>query len=307
MQKHRNSLASPYSPSHQARSAADGNPNTQCAMARHSPACLSVCSTRPLRLHHSLSGGADPVKIAFLHLPLVILLTLLSQLGGVAWLIALRCKRRLPAFLASYLLLSASAIWIAPVFGREPIPCGTSGTLQMQSWLFCALNRNYVVPDLHDAAVALADRMAQDFPGTITLALDANFPFLNGFPLLPHLSHNDDQKLDLAFYYRNKTGYLPGATRSPIGYFTFENGPTDCPDQWPTLRWNLRALQGLRADLSPDAARMTAALTHLADDARVGRVFLEPHLQKRFAVQSPKLRFQGCNAARHDDHIHIQL
>jgi hypothetical protein len=33
--------------------------------------------------------------------------------------------------------------------------------------------------------------MDEKFPGTVTIALDANFPFVNGFPLLPHLSHAD--------------------------------------------------------------------------------------------------------------------
>ena len=33
----------------------------------------------------------------------------------------------------------------------------------------------------------------------MTLALDGGFPFLDGFPLLPRLSHDDGRKLDLAF------------------------------------------------------------------------------------------------------------
>ena len=30
--------------------------------------------------------------------------------------------------------------------------------------------------------------------------LDANFPFINKFPLLPHLSHNDGKKIDITDY-----------------------------------------------------------------------------------------------------------
>ena len=37
------------------------------------------------------------------------------------------------------------------------------------------------------------------------------------------------------------------------------------------------------------------------------RVFLEPYLAKRLGVASPLLGFQGCRAARHDDHIHLQI
>ena len=53
--------------------------------------------------------------------------------------------------------------------------------------------------------------------------------------------------------------------------------------------------------------RLRAALELLARDSRVTRVFLEPHLVRRLGASSPKLRFQGCGAARHDDHIHIEI
>jgi hypothetical protein len=32
---------------------------------------------------------------------------------------------------------------------------------------------------------------------------------------------------------------LPGMTKSPIGYFAFESGPTNCPPKIVTQRWNL--------------------------------------------------------------------
>jgi len=177
----------------------------------------------------------------------------------------------------------------------------------MQSWVYCALNRNYVTPEmaglLQDAA-GTADRA---YPGTVTQVLDANFPFLAGFPLLPHLSHDDGRKADLAFYYADAKGYAPGVSRSPIGYFAFEQGPTDCSGNWLTLRWDLGALQPLWRDLEFDAARTRHLLQVLAADGRVGKIFLEPHLQDRLGVRSVKLRFQGCRAARHDDHIHLQF
>jgi hypothetical protein len=44
-----------------------------------------------------------------------------------------------------------------------------------------------------------------------------------------------------------------------------------------------------------------------ADDLAVDRIFIEPHLAQRLGVSSPLVRFQGCRAARHDDHIHVQL
>ena len=53
--------------------------------------------------------------------------------------------------------------------------------------------------------------------------------------------------------------------------------------------------------------RMKTALRTLAADPRVGKIFIEPHLKQRFAPDLAKIRFQGCRAARHNDHIHLQL
>jgi hypothetical protein len=39
----------------------------------------------------------------------------------------------------------------------------------------------------------------------------------------------------------------------------------------------------------------------------IERIFIEPYLAARLGVSSPLLGFQGCRAARHDDHIHIQI
>ncbi|MEM8648946.1 MAG: hypothetical protein AAGF54_00295 [Pseudomonadota bacterium] len=246
------------------------------------------------------------MKLIF-HLVVIVILTLLSQLGGLAWLISIGFKRRLIAFAIAYSILSLSAIWIAPSLGREPLPCFGNGALQMQSNLYCVLNRNYVVPELKQSLLDLSQRMQDAFPGTNTLVLDANFPFFDGFPLLPHLSHDDGRKVDLAFHYRGGPSYLPNKTRSPIGYFAFEEGPSDCPNNLFTLRWNLSWLQPLWPDYQLEEQRMRAALDFLIRDKRVGKIFIESHLKDRLGIVAEKVRFQGCRAARHDDHIHIQL
>lgn len=179
------------------------------------------------------------------HIVLFIFLTLLTQIGGLAWLGAQAFKRRFLAFLLFYAALSFAAGFTAPHFGREPLSCTSSGSLQVQSWFYCALNRHYVSPEIAVVAKEAADAVAKRYPGTVTQVLDANFPFFDGFPLLPHLSHDDGTKLDLAFYYQDAKGYLPGATKSPIGYFAFEDGPTVCPAQRLSLRWDMQALQPL--------------------------------------------------------------
>ncbi|GLQ56409.1 hypothetical protein [Devosia nitrariae] len=228
-------------------------------------------------------------------------------MGGIAWLIAIRFRRRTVAFLMAYAVVWLASLWIAPVFGRVPLPCGSQEALRVQSWVYCVLNRNYVVPELRDTAFDLAAHLSHEFPGTVTLALDGNFPFVDGFPLLPHLSHDDGRKLDLAFFYSEGEAYMPGRVRSPVGYFAFEQGVSQCPETLPTLRWNLAWLQPFMAPLVPEPKRMKAALDWLANDHRVRRVFIEPHLKERFEIHSDKIAFQGCRAARHDDHIHFEI
>ncbi|MGH1577082.1 hypothetical protein [Planktotalea sp.] len=241
------------------------------------------------------------------HTVLVVFLTLLTQLGGIAWLIALCFKRRLLVFVLSYILLSVSALFLAPQFGREPISCFSSGTYRMKSAFFCAANRQYVTPELKAVLSDVSSSMSAKFPDTTLLILDANFPFISGFPLLPHLSHSDGRKVDIAFFYQENNRFLPNVTKSPIGYFAFEKGPTDCQDRALTLRWDLAWLQRFWPEYHLEPKRMSTALKLLSNNARVGKVFLEPHLKSRFNLHGSKIRFQGCRAARHDDHIHIQL
>ncbi len=242
-----------------------------------------------------------------LHITIIVILTLLTQVGGVAWLFALAFRRTLLAFAVIYFALSVVTVWVAPNFGRVALSCFESRPLEMQSWMYCALNRNYVTPELAQVLIDTAEEMERRYPGTKTLVLDANFPYFDGFPLLPHLSHDDGEKADLAFYYADASGYLPGAVRSPIGYFAFEQGPTHCQPTWPTLRWDFNAVQSLWRDYDLDPERNRAVLEVLSNDPRVGRIFVEPHLVESLEAGSDRIGFQGCRAARHDDHIHMQL
>lgn len=242
-----------------------------------------------------------------LNLTIFVFLTLLTQIGGVAWLLALAFRRTLLAFALLYLTFSVATVWIAPNFGRVALSSFETGPLAVQSWMYCALNRNYATPELAEVLADTAEEVDQRYPGTITLVLDANFPFWDGFPLLPHLSHDDGKKADLAFYYADASGYLPGAVRSPIGYFAFEQGPTSCTPTWPTLRWDFDGLQPFWRGYGLEPERNRAVLEVLSSDPRVGRIFVEPHLVERLGVMSDNIGFQGCRAARHDDHIHMQL
>jgi len=262
------------------------------------------------------------------HLLAILCLTVLTQIGGVVWLLALLLRRLMPGrgrmtfllvFVVLYAVATVATRHLAPLAGRIALPClpASDATLSVRTPVFCALNRNYVTPDMAQAAQAYANHMADAFPGAKTLALDANFPFLAGFPLLPHLSHDDGRKLDLAFYYQDRTGsFRNGETRSPVGYFAFEQPEAGAPqpcasrERWLSLRWDMNWLQGAFPDWRLEPNRMREALRWLSTEGTgkgIGKVFVEPHIAARLGVGSDRIRFQGCRAARHDDHIHIQL
>jgi hypothetical protein len=69
----------------------------------------------------------------------------------------------------------------------------------------------------------------------------------------------------------------------------------------------MAALQDLWPVMPLEPERTRHALRWLASEGRVERIFIEPYLAARLSVSSPVLGFQGCRAARHDDHIHIQI
>ncbi|MFZ1469760.1 MAG: hypothetical protein WAT09_12395 [Paracoccaceae bacterium] len=239
-------------------------------------------------------------------------LTALTGVGGVAWAVALAYRRGImgfvSAFILAYGLLFGAVQVLAPQLGRVPLPC-TGTVLRMQSPLYCLTLRNFVTTEMRDLARDTAATMARDYPGTVTLALDGGYP-VGWVPMLPHLSHDDGEKLDLAFYYTDAQGlYQPGQTASPIGYFAFEtlDVPDACPPAWPTLRWDMRWVRPALRDLTLDRDRTAALVRVLLADPRVAKVFVGPPLAARLGLSGDKLRFQGCRAARHDDHIHLQL
>ena len=97
-----------------------------------------------------------------------------------------------------------------------------------------------------------------------------------------------------------------GATTSFRSY-RFVLNETDCPPVWLTTRWNMTWLQWLWPDRLLEPERTAALARALLADPMVGKVFVEPPLARQLGLKDAKLRFQGCRAARHDDHIHAQL
>lgn len=258
-----------------------------------------------------------------MHLVAFIILTITSQVGGLIYLLAIGIKKILHLknsltvgiFIAAYL---ASTFFIlplvAPIFGRTALPL--AGNLRPLNLATCFLNRHYVKPELKNQLVEISNQMSHKYEGTTTNYLDANFPFFKGFPLFPHLSHNDGKKLDLAFYYTENNQRSVSAP-SFIGYGIFEE-PKDGEKDYPTIcdekgYWQYGLLswvvpQWNKDDFQVDEERTTTLIKLLAANQSTSKIFIEPHLKERWQLSNyDNIRFQGCQAVRHDDHIHTQI
>ena len=260
-------------------------------------------------------------------------LTVVTQVGGVVLLISLltfgpinkkvpnRWSRGIAKCLSFAALYMASVFIIVPLmakpFGRVPLPIFEDGNLKPGNIWICLLNRNYVKPQLREIAYKVAASMNGKYPGTTINYLDANFPFIDRFPLLPHLSHDDGKKLDLSFQYNSSlTGIATDDIPSFIGYGICEepkDGEEDTPRYCGNMGyWQYNLLRNVvsqahKNEYAFDNGRTRDLVNYFASHKALGKIFLEPHLKTRLGLTSNKIRFHGCQAVRHDDHIHVQL
>ncbi len=268
-----------------------------------------------------------------LRILLFCLLTGLTQVGGIVYVFSifthkmtdkwsgnnkLKVAFRLTFFLMIYCLTTFLIVpLIAKPFGRVPLPLTETSHLQPLNIWTCFLNRNYVRPALKQTAFEVAKQMNDKFPGIIINYLDANFPFIDNFPLLPHLSHNDGKKLDLSFCYRDtRTGESTNDCPSFIGYGICEaprlnekNTADFCATAgyWQYSLLTKIVSQKNKQDFTFDNDKTRTLVNLFAIQPSIGKIFIEPHLKTRLNLTSDKIRFHGCQAVRHDDHIHIQL
>ena len=203
---------------------------------------------------------------------------------------------------------------MAPVFGREKIK--ETNFIRAHSFLYKLANRNYVRPELNKAIEKIASEFEKQNSGIKMIYLDANFPFINKFPLLPHLSHNDGKKIDISFIYEDKNGQLTNKKPSVSGYGSFEN-PTKkeynqisiCKNsgywQYDFSKYLTFGKTNKNIKFSGKGTRELVNL--IVKQNEIGKLFIEPHLKNRLNLSSSKIRFHGCRAVRHDDHIHFQL
>ncbi|MDW3648648.1 MAG: hypothetical protein R8P61_16390 [Bacteroidia bacterium] len=261
-----------------------------------------------------------------------VLLTILTQLGGLIYILFIgfrpyfkkhfpeRSKRilaKIAGFTLFYLCISFILLpLLAKPFGRVPLPL--SGNLKPLNYFTAILNRHYVSPELKDLLQDSADKMQAKYPGTVIAYMDANLAFLKGFPLVPHLSHSDGKKADIAFLYKDAESgdALHRTARNFMGY-----GGSDLPRKGEIDKaadcvkqgyWQYDLMSRFMPSTSEekmilDEIRMKAYVRILVNDSRAGKILLEPHLKQRLGLNYNKVRFHGCRAVRHDDHLHVQL
>lgn len=251
-----------------------------------------------------------------LHVLLVILLTAITQVGGLLWLFALLFALRYnhkKRYIFPVLYIVFNVLFIPPIaklYGRTPLPVFSS-ELKPKNIIYPLLFRNYVSKELK---ILLEDSAHVLYKSDIiTTYLDACFPFFDGFPLLPHLSHNDGKKVDIAFMYLSKNGTPTNNKPSFSGYGAFvkENNKTSeyCINtgHWQydfTKYFNL----GTDRSLKFDKKKTRQLLLQLSQTKDVDKIFLEPYLKEMMGLSDKhNIRFHGCKAVRHDDHIHLQI
>ncbi|MBO6517636.1 MAG: hypothetical protein JJ975_13910 [Bacteroidia bacterium] len=258
-------------------------------------------------------------------------MTLTTQVGGVIYLLHAflfvrfgkqgkpkKLKRRI-SFVVWYLLI---CLLVVPLFarlgGRRALPVWGMG-IRPQNVITVLSNRHYVSTAMYHLVTDVAKTYGSSKTEGSTRKLcylDANFPFIEGFPLLPHLSHDDGNKLDLAFHYYNTNNIHRNTNQSPglFGYGVYvppEQTEFDQVSQCISSNkyYDITKYVGLRKDggkLQFDE-RNTQRIVELFVDTDVTKIFIEPHLKQRLGVTSSKIRFHGCHSVRHDDHIHIQI
>lgn len=260
-------------------------------------------------------------------------LTIITQVGGIAlivslvlsWLINRKIKKgwrragvSVGLFISLYLLFVFAIVPIlANSLGRVQLPLFEKNHVRPANVITFFMNRNYVRPELRRIVFAVAEDINTKHPGTTINYLDANFPFIDKFPLFPHLSHSDGKKLDISFLYKDsKTGDQTNEVPSWIGYgiceeprFGEENRPDYCAQKgfWQYSALKKYLPQEAKRNFSFDENRTKLMINSFVKQENLGKILIEPHLKARMRLTSNKIRLHGCNAVRHDDHLHVQL
>lgn len=259
-----------------------------------------------------------------LHFIIIVFLTVFTQIGGVIYLITIFIiksnseNKRLKRLITFSILYLFTTFLITPplaaLFGREKVK--ETEIIKAHTFFTKLLNRNYVKPELNLTLQKISTDFEKKHHGINLVYLDANFPFIDKFPLLPHLSHNDGKKIDLSLVYQLENGEITNKKPSISGYGVFEN-PTKneikqlevCKKRgyWQYDFSKYLTFGAINREIQFSEKATKDLINLIIKQSEIGKIFIEPHLKNRMKLSSTKIRFQGCKAVRHDDHIHIQL
>lgn len=249
-------------------------------------------------------------------------LTAITQIGGIVYLLSIFFSKKwhrsfkfktLTIFIVFYFISTFLIVpFVAPIFGREKIK--HSESIKPTNYFTDLLNRNYVNPKLNK----LLKNTENELKGTNIKIhyLDANFPFIDNFPLLPHLSHNDGNKIDLSLIYQTKEGIISSKQKSRSGYGVFEKPKSSEYNQIDKCLLNgyfqydfpkYLTLGEINKELVFSKKGTKKLIEKLLKNKSLEKLFIEPHLKNRMNLNNKKIRYHGCKAVRHDDHIHIQI
>ena len=246
-----------------------------------------------------------------------IFLTIITQIGGVLFLVSLWISKKrklnimfvfIPLYLVSTFLFVPH---LASLLGREPVI--HSSKIEPTNYLTILLNRDYVRPKLNQL-LQKTEQYLGDVPFKIKY-LDASFPFIDKFPLLPHLSHNDGKKIDISFIYQDSHGMVD-AKKSRSGYGVFvpikngEYNQTKVCKSKGAFQYDYPkylTLGQINKELVFSEKGTKQLIDALLKNRELGKLFIEPNLKKRLNLTDKRVRNHGCRAVRHDDHIHVQL
>ncbi len=198
---------------------------------------------------------------------------------------------------------------VAP--GLVALPCDAAGPLVPHWRFYCAANRHYVTADAQRSLQQAAARLRREHPGAMVAYMEASWP-IGRRPMPPHLSHGDGRQIDLALFYVDRDGRPLARPPTVTGYGAYE--PPRREADRSCVGAERRAKRNDGADPAPDRrwrldeTRTRDLIGILSADPGVRRIFIEPHLKRRLGFSmDPKVRFAGCRAARHDDHLHVDF
>nr|WP_321406638.1 hypothetical protein [uncultured Carboxylicivirga sp.] len=258
------------------------------------------------------------------HFILFGLLTILTQIGGFVYLASLFIAKKIKkkvwyktsgVFILTYTVFTFLFVpFFASLNGRQRVI--SNANVEAVNLLTVWLNRNYVAVDMNKCISEISLELNKLNPDIKLRYLDACFPFFDGFPLLPHLSHNDGKKIDFSLVYEDESGKIINKSKSNSGYGVFEDPKTNEYNQA-----NVCLKQGYfkydfpkyltlgqkNADLHFSEKGTSDLMQVILLNKGIEKVFIEPHLKSRLGIIDSRVRFQGCKSVRHDDHIHIQI